>query len=415
MSSVILITFAGRQERMSLMAQYARIALDRGLIHEWHIWDFTRSAEDHTWLNENFGHVRYMSADAHYQTLAKLRAGETQSYKLRIPNDLHLAVTSHARPNEFKEIVVGGWSNSHCACRTMPMQFFNRFERSNEQNEWIRPTAGILTPIEDNNVEISLGTDNLLSVKVNDITLGNWDISDFAVDPKLHIRGGWGGDLEISLSDKRIQRFIGSPGKKMPYSQAYDFYAQRMTAFKEDVFLKCDDDIVYMDIDALEGFIECRRNNPEYFILSANVINNGVCAHLQQLGGSLPSQQLGYFENPPGGFQGELWRSPVRATALHNYFLDLPNKKLPLPQALVTYDARISINFIAWLGTDLKHLALPPGDDEHYISVEVPQLLGRPIAVYSDFVTSHLSFGVQDNGMPIKELLDRYESFLPKA
>ena len=46
MTPVILVTCAGRQTRMEILTQYIRRALDLGIIDEWHIWDFARSAED---------------------------------------------------------------------------------------------------------------------------------------------------------------------------------------------------------------------------------------------------------------------------------------------------------------------------------------------------------------------------------
>ena len=55
-------------------------------------------------------------------------------------------------------------------------------------------------------------------------------------------------------------------------------------------FLKCDDDIVYLDIDKLGDFVEFRRTNPNYVVVSANVVNNGVCAYFQQEAGSLPER-----------------------------------------------------------------------------------------------------------------------------
>ena len=50
MSKNILITFAGRQDRMENLNQYIRYALNNNLLDEWHIWDFTRNKTDKEYI-----------------------------------------------------------------------------------------------------------------------------------------------------------------------------------------------------------------------------------------------------------------------------------------------------------------------------------------------------------------------------
>jgi hypothetical protein len=206
-----------------------------------------------------------------------------------------------------------------------------------------------------------------------------------------------------------VRRYVGNPNEKLPYWQAYDYYAKRLQNFSSAVFLKCDDDIVYLDLEKLSEFIEFRRANPNYFVVSANVVNNGVCAYFQQLGGALPDE-LGHFERPPGGFGGSLWLSAERATQLHDFFLEKNDKYLPLPDKVVEWTERQSINFISWLGKDLLHMALPKGDDEYALTVDLPTFLNRPTAIYADFTVSHLSFGPQEQGLDVDRLIDAYDA-----
>src|SRR3954468_23776474 len=62
MAPVILVTFAGRQKRMEILTRYIHSAMDAGIIDEWHVWDFTRSQDDHEWVTREFGPVRYMGS-----------------------------------------------------------------------------------------------------------------------------------------------------------------------------------------------------------------------------------------------------------------------------------------------------------------------------------------------------------------
>jgi hypothetical protein len=49
-----------------------------------------------------------------------------------------------------------------------------------------------------------------------------------------------------------------------------------------------DDDIVYADLEQLPAFLAFRIAHPEYFLVSANVVNNGVCGYFQQQHGAVP-------------------------------------------------------------------------------------------------------------------------------
>ena len=100
---------------------------------------------------------------------------------------------------------------------------------------------------------------------------------------------------------------------------------------------------------------------------------------------------------------------------LHDYFLETRDKQLPLPEKVVDWTERQSINFIAWLGRDLVHMALPKGDDEKALTVDLPELLDRPTAIYSDFMVSHLSFGPQEQGLAVDRLIAAYDALMRQS
>ena len=39
---------------MQLLTRYVGAAIERGLIDEWHVWDFARNADDAAWLRRRF-------------------------------------------------------------------------------------------------------------------------------------------------------------------------------------------------------------------------------------------------------------------------------------------------------------------------------------------------------------------------
>ncbi|MEZ2132289.1 MULTISPECIES: hypothetical protein [unclassified Sinorhizobium] len=411
MAPVILVTFAGRQKRMEILTRYIHSALDAGIIDEWHVWDFTRSQQDHEWVTAEFGPVRYMGSAAPYQFVRSAGLNQPLRFSATITNDLHIAIVPHDSGDDYFELVVGGWSNSHSVLRKLPRSELKSFNRNDVPAIWSKPTPGILSPGTPNQIVLNIDAAGVPSLHVNNVAIGRWTELDLSAGASVMVRGGWGAGLELDDTRSRIQRFVGNPNEDMPYWQAYDFYARRLKIFSDSIFLKCDDDIVYMNLEKLSDFIEFRRTNPKYLVVSANVVNNGVCAHWQQVAGSIP-ERVGHFEYPPGGFGGSLWLSAERANELHDYFLQTDNKHLPLPSQVIEWTERQSINFIAWLGRDLVHMALPKGDDERALTVDLPMLLERPTAIYSDFTVSHLSFGPQEKGLALDRLIQAYDELM---
>jgi hypothetical protein len=413
MTPVILVTFAGRQKRMEILTQYIRRALDLGVIDEWHIWDFTRSPDDHAWVTREFGPARYMGSKATYQHAGSVARQASFRTSARIRHDLHLAVVPNDRPQDCYEIVVGGWKNTHSVLRKITREQMQNFDRASDSSLWNRATPSALSSGQPNDVVLSIDAEGTPSLRINGVVIGEWPTLDFAAGASVFVRGGWGADLELCDVSARTRRYVGNPNENMPYYQAYDYYATRADDFADAVFLKCDDDIVYLDIEKLDEFIRFRQANPHYFIVSANVVNNGVCAHYQQAAGSIPAS-VGHFERPPGGFGGSLWESAERAARLHGFFLANGGRTLPLPAPVVEWTERQSINFIAWLGRDLRHMALPQGDDELALTVSVPGFVERKSAIYSEFTVSHLSFGPQERGWDPAPLISDYDALMRK-
>ena len=396
---------------MEILTRYVRRAMQDGIIDEWHIWDFTRSPEDHAWVTREFGPVRQMGHKVPYQMKGEVSRRSSFRTSVRIEHDFHIALVPNDGSDTCYEIAIGGWKNTYSALRKISRADLSRFDRSEDSMMWNRPTPGVLSAGGPNQVVLSMDAQGIPTLFVNDVLVGRWPEINLGSGASVMVRGGWGADLELCDVSAPVRRYIGNPMEPMPFWQAYDYYSRRVAEFSDTLFLKCDDDIVYLDIDTLGDFIEFRRANPKYFIVSANVVNNGVCAYWQQVAGLLPPT-LGDFERPPGGFGGTLWQSPQRAAQLHDFFLAKADKDMPLTHAVIDWTERQSINFIAWLGKDLLHMSGLTRDDEHALSVEIPTFLDRPTAIYSDFVVSHLSFGPQERGLDVAPLIAGYEALM---
>ncbi|WP_156475075.1 hypothetical protein [Acetobacter malorum] len=60
MKKNILITFAGRKDRMKLLEKHVSSLLSKNIIHEWHVWDFTRNIDDKDYLSKIPGEIKYI-------------------------------------------------------------------------------------------------------------------------------------------------------------------------------------------------------------------------------------------------------------------------------------------------------------------------------------------------------------------
>jgi len=417
----ILVTFAGRRDRMELLTRYAEAAIERGLIDEWHVWEFARNDADRDWLRERFPVVQATPnfATGYFrlpEPLSLRTAQEELSFRVRATNDAHIALKRLSGVGSSFEIVLGGWGNQFSIIR--------KFEDPN----------AIEARTPDRPVHVAVASPNLLpEFGFSEITVqvGQEGLSVFVAGrPVLHDpEPVTGGDFQILYStgygsngDWRFPQFDQHPARRFVvgagpfyprdalfYNRAYQYYAADADAYRDDVILKCDDDIVYFDLDRLAEFVAFRRNNPQYFLVSANVINNGVCAHFQQAMGAIPVEMM-VCELPPGGMCGSLWSDGLQAYALHRLFLLSPARFRRDDIAPIVWNERISINFIALLGRDLIHIPDISTDDEHDLCYGVRKRAKKQNCIYPQFLAAHLSFWKQDANVQIAEAIRAYEA-----
>jgi hypothetical protein len=161
-------------------------------------------------------------------------------------------------------------------------------------------------------------------------------------------------DFLYSLSNPTKGIFIRTKyTNRLAWTDYYRYYGEYGKRHPNDIIIKCDDDITFVDIFKLPYFISVlqREETDESVVdgvLFANIINNGVAAHYQQtLWNILPKAAIdeeikvtakrsrilaeenrfkasdidGEMEYPIDGLCGSLWSSGRKATIVHNYFI----------------------------------------------------------------------------------------------
>ncbi|MCX5619820.1 MULTISPECIES: hypothetical protein [Bombella] len=405
----ILVTFAGREDRMGLLRKHISSLLDAGLLDEWHVWDFTRTEKDRAYISSHYGPACFLRPEAGYHSVGMIERGAGRDVAFMAASDVHVAIKT-AGHDQFLEYVIGGWQNRGSMIRQLEGAAFSTYERQAGQCLHQASTPSVLCGQLKDKLRIHLSDEGALQLGVSAYQFPEVPLRGDIGEVEVFIRGGFGSSVELPEVTGPIRRFIGDRGCQKPYWQAYQYYVERYEAYKEAIFLKCDDDIIYLQEDRIADFIRCIEERTDKFLISANVVNNGVCAYLQQQAGHLP-QALGAFEHPEGGFGGSLWQDGQKAYDVHRYFVTQGKPAFPLGEALMDVEARLSINFIGWRGEMLRYMQITPqDDDEHMLSVVLPRFLGKKVAIFSDFMVSHLSFFPQEDAVKADEIIKLYDT-----
>lgn len=212
------------------------------------------------------------------------------------------------------------------------------------------------------------------------------------------------------------------------------FYTLKEYCDPETVFVRIDDDICWMARDCLYELVKFRIDNPEYFIVYPNIINNAVCAFLHQRAGLLPHDGEITCD---GRCAGNAW-SDERFTRLQHEMLiqriesgdtDVYRRAFDRWLLLdVEQDhrwredeppwcepGRCSVNVISWLGADFEPVRQAAearsealADEERFLAYDYPRASGRRNCIVGSALAAHFSFISQAHFMYDSGILERY-------
>lgn len=182
------------------------------------------------------------------------------------------------------------------------------------------------------------------------------------------------------------------------------------------IYFKLDDDIVWMEPDAIEKMVKFRIENPQYFLVSPLVINNSLSTYLLQIAGKIKLDD--YFNADSS--HPVLWRSGKFSSDLHQWFIDKYLKVGRVSDLHVGKKemgmTRFSINSILWFGDEMaKFKGEVPGDDEEFMSCIYPTSQGCSNAWNGDTVISHFAFFTQREELDRQNILGQYGDILHKS
>jgi hypothetical protein len=219
---------------------------------------------------------------------------------------------------------------------------------------------------------------------------------------------------------KLIYRPDGIPRHPGP-KQRNTGYAYRRMTDPNVVYLRFDDDVVYLHEDAIENLVRARIEMPAPIAVFPVIFNNAICSHFLQACGKVPLEWgavSAYCMDPVG------WANGPFAVKLHELLLDHIEagtvEDLYLYQDLpLQPGTQFSVSCFASRGQDYAALPQPgvlvPDEEESWHTIHQPLATGRPNVIRGNAIVSHWSFFPQHPFLNGTDLLDRYRELADKV
>ena len=392
----IVTIFSGRQHNLEILIKYLQMALDKNIIHEVHFWNNTRNIEDEKYI-QSISNIKRTSSLGRYQQINTPIINNSFTFTVDSINNLYIFMYDITRVNNY-EIVFG-------ICKNVVIKYNNV---TIFLGTW---DYVLLEPSNDIRIDVQL-IETTLCIYYNNtliITCPVIEFDTFEIQQIFCKTFNTVGFLTYEQCKHPGFYFMDTCEKSWKnYYQHYTHYR-----YTNDVIIKCDDDIVFIDITQLSGFIDFIKSN-EYDLVFANTINNGVAAYYQQHSFNLIPQSLMSLEYPDQGFEGSLWESGKKAELLHNYFIKNYNTFVNCTKLQTTpyikIKTRFSINFFGYKGKNWHKIKDCYVDDEHNLTTvynKPPHSFTN--ILYTPLFVSHLSFYKQvETGINTMDLIAKY-------
>jgi len=179
------------------------------------------------------------------------------------------------------------------------------------------------------------------------------------------------------------------------------------------VYVRLDDDIVYVSPGGIAALARYRIDHFEPFLVYPTVINNSIMTHFLQADGVF-GRGYGAAEY---ALKGRGWNDARLAERLHRQFLQAVRRGegerwRVKPRTLGDY-MTVSVNCIAWRGEDMAECKDSVGEyEEQYLATDRPRALARPNVVTNVATMAHFSYGEQRAVLDRTDLLREYRRIL---
>jgi hypothetical protein len=248
-------------------------------------------------------------------------------------------------------------------------------------------------------------TEDQVVVKNGQIEMLNAQVSDTKYGYKLAKENDW-----ITVHERQWEPKYP---KQLNTGMFYQFAAQDPDA----VYIRFDDDMVYIHEDAITNLVRSRMLNNDSFVVFPIIWNNAVVTHHLQQMGIVPKD---WGEVEPYCMDKNGWADPEFAEKMHNLLLSAieagvvdklyfhHDRQLPLGQ-------QFSVSCFAIDGKIYSAYHLREHEEEDWHTVYMPRRTGVYNKICSNAVVSHFSFFHQrDHLLNNTDILQRYKKLADK-
>ena len=186
---------------------------------------------------------------------------------------------------------------------------------------------------------------------------------------------------------------------------------------RDTVYLRLDDDVVWLEHDFIDRMFKFRIDHPSYFLVYGNIINNAVVSYLHQRHGKIGYDRgiVSYSSWDAVGWED----GGSFAEYLHRAFIKSIDEKTTEAWKFGTWELcdneRVSINCISWFGAEFAKFDGEVGtEEEQWLASDGPKSFSKMNAIYGDAICAHFAFYTQRQHLDGTDLLKLYDRLAPK-
>lgn len=198
------------------------------------------------------------------------------------------------------------------------------------------------------------------------------------------------------------------------------FYAHNTTQ-PDTIYIRFDDDIVFIDDAFFVELLEFRLTHPTYFLVMANIWNNAVTSWIQQKIQHVPADD--YLVEQPYCMDPVGWRNGKFAELLHRILIEKVTENrtsdLLFDHADLHGHARFSISCFCFFGKDFQPFEGIVGqrrygkvhfDEEIWLTEVYPTLNDKLNTICGSALVAHYSFFAQRPYLDTTDILETYRA-----
>ena len=238
-------------------------------------------------------------------------------------------------------------------------------------------------------------------------------------------------DIDYINNLAEADSFINLIQAELPYNGNLSIYPFWKHSVDEDtIYVRFDDDIVYIHDDTIENLIDFRIKNKEYFFIYPYIINNihhskdlqlkniatSAFGQIRSFSDLEPRPEYGGPEYGKGIDDHVALRNSAFARHLHELFIEKYNSDM-LSDLMTTDEIiwerfpQVSINCVSWFGSTFKTFngILENADEERWLTTVKAKEMDMLCCTAPNTLVSHFLYGPQRSNDSMLDILVKYK------